>query len=319
MSKRSTLAFTLIELLVVIAIIALLISMLLPALSKAREAGRQTVCMVNMRSCTTASALYQNDNKEKIWAYGPHGSSMKTYYDWQYFDATKPTTYAPTVTGAAWWARIEAKPGQTSASPGDLPGLAFQYLGNSFQAMSCPTNKRQKTTGQSGTDLFGVSSGVLFDYTMPWQCEGLKASTQLIIGQIPLKMDGGSNSDTAALPTAIEAQMTYWRNSPPVFFEEDTVYYNQTYTDGMFGNDDEVTRRHTQGGMVGFEDCVVQLFKSSNSKNEQGITDSDRQQYFFEAHDLYASRSGQSGTFFKYSIGNSKGYGWINNPNVGVK
>ena len=76
-----TARFTLIELLVVIAIIAILAAMLLPALNKARERGRNATCQGNLRSLGQAVVLYAGDYQDYI-PWGPANKSDLREVGW---------------------------------------------------------------------------------------------------------------------------------------------------------------------------------------------------------------------------------------------
>lgn len=55
-------AFTLIEVLVVIAIVAILAALLFPVFSSAKEAGKKTACLSNVRQLSLGVILYTNDD-----------------------------------------------------------------------------------------------------------------------------------------------------------------------------------------------------------------------------------------------------------------
>jgi len=134
--KKNRPAFTLIELLVVIAIISLLLTVVMPALKRAKEAGKRTLCLFNAKSLTAGWLMYIQEN---------NGHLPKGY-----------TTYD------GWICMVEGYPYNPEEAPAQLQieaiekGVLYPYL-NTAEIFRCPVAKENELRTYSITQAMNGS------------------------------------------------------------------------------------------------------------------------------------------------------------------
>ncbi|GIW74014.1 MAG: hypothetical protein KatS3mg103_0536 [Phycisphaerales bacterium] len=263
--------FTLIELLVVIAIIAVLIGILLPSLAGARDVAHTTICAQNLRQVGVAMTVYADDYEERVWP-------------------------------ADVWAFERDASGAIDRS---RPGVLFEYVDDAHEVCGCPKNKRRSGDGRRTGTLYGGYSDLNFDYTMLDETQGYRLGQEVQVARL--------RDVAASKPTRIVASMgeSALEAMPgvPIFVEESVWFYNQSFTEGYWGNLDQITDRHDRGGHVLYADGVVRLAKEE--KGPRGERVEERED--FTANCIYARVNNAKAAWWKVSDRGQK-YGWINAP-----
>jgi len=204
--------FTLVELLVVIAIIGVLVGMLLPAVQRVRESGRQSACANNMRNMAVALCTYESARK----SFPPGSNDLPvlpalpngTQHAWSSY-------ILPQIEEAALAGRIDYKKAWNAV------GANASAASQNIQLYTCPSGMvpfpgKQDYGGISGSSILTSSTATLPDdslhngilipidigHTSPIKVadvtDGL--SQTLLVGE---SVDRGSVEDGASILTNI--------------------------------------------------------------------------------------------------------------------
>jgi len=233
--------FTLVELLVVIGIIALLISILLPALSKARDQANRTKCMANERQLIMAVIQYSNDYK----GYLP-------FCNWYEFERGGGAGGNQFVQKPGWLYSLRIVTMKTDWNNPDYveTGLLWPYL-KTKEVYRCPTDAQgpyRKDTTHGLTNYLMNGATCSFGHTDP---------------------NGGGYQ-------AYVHKITKFKPDVILFWEADELSTaGNAWNDGSDFPREPLTKRHGNGAPVAVIDGHVEWMNNGDWRAHEALIDAN--------------------------------------------
>ena len=135
MIRNNKKKFTLIELLVAVAIIGILVSLLLPSLSKAREAGKRTVCLSNLKQLAIPIVMYNGNNDS-------------------YFPYTRKVTNSDII---SWDDLISGYDGRDTLTLAEMKGIPNINTEKQCAVYQCPSDEIEKKNESHIRRSYGIN------------------------------------------------------------------------------------------------------------------------------------------------------------------
>jgi len=224
-TRRAPAAFTLVELLVCIGILAVLLSLLVPAVTKARDHGKAVVCQSHLRQLWQGWVLFATDHEGRL----PGTRNNVTPFDpqqWSWLSGL----YRDDDNPAKAWQAYQMRP---------QAGTIFKYVNQDYRVYRCPALDPCPPSSWPGP---GVGSNGRYDYAAFTTFAGC------LLANVPTTATFQyPDGHTARVPT-------------PVIVETDARWLNGDYWDEAHCNIKKLAHHHFGGSYYASPDGTVNWF-----------------------------------------------------------